>query len=100
MKLLEWVLDFICEIVWDNHHGLNLTDQVMKFLEWVLDFICEMVNINEVQMGFVPGGGATDVIFIACQLQAKYIAAKKKLLYFAFIDLKKAFNRVPRKVLW
>ena len=33
------------------------------------------------------------------QLQEKYLA-KKKDLWMAFIDLKKAFDRVPREVLW
>ena len=51
------------------------------------------------QFGFVPGRGTTDAIFIVRQLQEKYIAAKKPL-YFAFVDLEKAFDRVPRKVLW
>ena len=32
-------------------------------------------------------------------MQEKYIAANKPL-YFTFVDLEKAFNRVPRKVLW
>ena len=41
----------------------------------------------------------TDAIFILRQLQEKYLG-KKKNLYFAFVDLEKAFDRVPRKVLW
>ena len=72
----------------------------MKLLEHVLDpLIRNMVDINEMQFGFVPGGGTTDAIVIVRQLQEKYIAAKK-LLYFAFVDLEKAFDRVPRKILW
>ena len=39
----------------------------------------EMVNIDEMQFGFVPGRGTTDAIFSVCQLQEKYIAAKKTL---------------------
>ena len=39
------------------------------------------------------------MIFILKQLQEKFIG-KKKNMYFAFVDLKKAFDRVPRKVLW
>ena len=58
-----------------------------------------MVDIDDMQFGFVHGRGTTDAIFIARQLQEKYIAAKKPL-YFAYIDLEKAFDRVPRKVLW
>ena len=64
----------------DNHQGLKLTDQVMKLLEWVLDFICEIMNISEMQFGFVPGICTTDAIFVACLLQAKYITAKKTTL--------------------
>ena len=51
------------------------------------------------QFGFVPGKGTTDAIFIARQLQEKFISVRKPL-YFAFIDLEKAFDRVPRKVHW
>ena len=83
-----------------NYHGLKLTDQVMKLLERVLDsFIREMVYIDAIQFGFVPGCGTTDAILIIRQLQEKYIPANKPL-YFAFVDLEKAFDRVPRKVLW
>ena len=57
-----------------------------------------MVNIDEVQFCFVPGRGTTDAIFIVHQWQEKYIEAKKPL-YFAFVDLEKAFDRVPRKIL-
>ena len=38
-------------------------------------------------------------IFIVSQLQEKHLAANKPL-YMAFVDLEKAFNRVPRDVIW
>ena len=72
----------------------------MKLMERVLDtFIRRMVNIDAMQFGFVPGQGTTDAIFILRQLQEKHLAANKPL-YIAFVDLEKAFDRVPRKVLW
>ena len=57
------------------------------------------------QFAFVPGRGTTDAIFIIRQLQEKFLSRKdlndKNLtLFFAFVDLEKAFDRVPRKVLW
>jgi len=83
-----------------NYRGLKLTDEVIKLLERMLDSsIRNMVDIDEIQLGFVPGRGTTDAIFIARQLQEKYFAAKKTL-YFAFVDHEKAFDRVRRKVLW
>ena len=83
-----------------NYRGLKLTDQVMKLLEHVLNSIIRnMVDIHTMQFGFVQGQDTTDVIFIVRQLQVKFIAANKPL-YLAFVDLEKAFDRVPRKVLW
>ena len=72
----------------------------MKLLERVLgSFVLEMVDIDGMQFGFVPGRSTTDAIFIIRHLLEKYIAANKPL-YFAFVDLEKAFDRVPNKVLW
>ena len=57
-----------------------------------------MVDIDGIQFGFVPGRGTTDAIFIAHHMQEKYIAPRRPL-YFAFVDLEKAFDLVPRDVL-
>ena len=51
------------------------------------------------QFGFMLGRGTTDATFILRQTQEKYIG-KNRNIYFAFVDLEKAFDRVPRKVLW
>ena len=72
----------------------------LKFIERVVEkIIREQVKIDDMQFGFMPGKGTTDAIFILRQLQEKYLSKDKKL-YFAFVDLEKAFDRVPRKVIW
>ena len=58
----------------------------------------QLVSIDNSQFGFVPGRGTTDAIFVEKQLQKKYLAANKRL-YMAFVDLEKAFDGVPRKVI-
>ena len=55
------------------------------------------VSIDNMQFGFMPGKGTTDAIFIMRQVQEKH-QAKKKKLYYAFVDLEKAFDRVLREV--
>ena len=58
-----------------------------------------MVSIDDSQFGFVPGRGTRDAIFVVRLLQEKYLAANKRL-HMAFVVLDKAFDRVPRKVIW
>lgn len=83
-----------------NYRGLKLLDQVMKVMERIIErLIRAVVNINEMQFGFMPGRGTIDAIFIVRQLQEQYLL-KNRQLYFAFVDLEKAFDRVPRQVLW
>ena len=83
-----------------NYRALKLTEQAMKILEMIVDgLIRQVVSIDDSQFGFVPGRGTTDAIFVVRQLQEKYLAVNKRL-YMAFLDLEKAFDRVPLKVIW
>ena len=83
-----------------NYRGLKLQEQAMKVLEHIINAVIrDKVSIDEMQFGFMPGRSTTDAIFILRQLQEKFLT-KRKNLYFAFVDLEKAFDRVPRAVLW
>ena len=71
----------------------------MKVLERIVDsLIRQLVSIDDSQLGFGPGRGTTDAIFLVRQLQEKHPAANKRL-YMAFVDLEKAFDRVPWNVI-
>ena len=56
-----------------------------------------MVKVVEMQFGFMPGRGTIDAMLILRSLQEEYLDKEKKL-YMCFVDLEKAFVRVPRKV--
>merc|ERR1712121_463041 len=110
----DWELSFILNLFkgkgdalnTGNYRGLKLTGHVMKVMEHLIgELIREIINIDEMQYAFVKGQGTTDAIFIIRQLQEKYLSkvdpdGKHLTLFFAFVDLEKAFDRVPRKVLW
>ena len=70
----------------------------MKVVERVLEKrLRQAVEIDKMQFGFRPDTGTTHAIFIARQSQERY-RGKYRELWWAFVDLEKAFDRVPRKV--
>ena len=55
------------------------------------------MSIDNMQFGFMPGKGTTDAIFIMRQVQEKHQSKKK--LYYASVDLERAFLKgVHRKL--
>jgi len=82
-----------------SYRGVKLLEHGMKVIERVLERrLRSSVTINEMQCGFMQGKGTVDALFMVRMLQEKY-AKKKKRLYMCFVDLEKAFDRVPRKVI-
>ena len=83
-----------------SYRGIKLTDHVMKVLERVIEKrVRNIVDIDDMQFGFRPGRGTTDAMYIVRQVQERFLANKKEL-WIAFVDLEKAFDRVPREVVW
>ena len=81
-----------------NFRGLKLLDHLMKVFERVIEkYIRDAVNIDDMQFEFIPGKRTMDAIFITRIVQERFLA-KKKDLCFTFVDLEKAFDRVPRQV--
>ena len=83
-----------------SYRGIKLLDHVMKVLERVIEKrVRGKVSISDMQFGFRSGRGTTDAIFIVRQIQERFLE-KKRDLWVAFVDLEKAFDRVPREVVW
>ena len=72
----------------------------MKLWERIIEArIRKEVTIAEQQFGFTPGRSTTDAIFCLRMLLKKWTEGKKAM-HCAFIDLEKAYDRVPREELW
>ena len=82
----------------NSYRGIKLLEHAFKMYEKVLDGrLSEVVDIDKMQNGFMPGRGTVDAVFVLRRLSEKFRAKNK--LFFIFVDLKKAFDRVPREVI-
>jgi hypothetical protein len=83
-----------------SYRGVKLLEHPMKVFERVIESRVRSIGeINGMQFGFSVGKGTTDAIFLVRQMQEKFLD-KRKDLWMAFVDLEKAFDRVPRQVVW
>lgn len=83
-----------------NYRGIKLTAHCLKIWERILDArLRNITNVTENQFGFVSGKSTTDAIHTLRTLVEKH-KYNKKNLYSIFIDLEKAFDRVPRELIW
>ena len=105
----EWKTSVVVSIFKGNgdvmdcgaYRGVKLLEHAMKIIERVLEKrIRVLAQVDDMQFGFMPGKGTTDALFILRRMQEEFRGREKKLqAYMCFMDLEKAFDRVPRKVM-
>ena len=82
-----------------SYRGIKLLKHAMKVVERIFEYrIRQQIAIDDMQFGFMKDEETTNGIFMARQMQENF-RVKGKKLYFGFVDLEKATDRVPREVI-
>ena len=83
-----------------NYRRIKLMSQTMKVWERIIEArLRDRVENSKQQYGFMPGKGTTDAMFALRILMEKYREGQREL-HCVFVDLEKAYDRVPQEELW
>ncbi|GJV70807.1 DNA polymerase [Tanacetum coccineum] len=104
----EWRLSDVIPIlknkgdaqVCNNCRGIKLLNHTMKLWERVIERrLRRETSVSENQFGFMPGRSSIEAIHLIRSLIEKS-RERQRDLHLAFIDLEKAYDSVPRELIW
>ena len=83
-----------------NYTGIKLISHTMKLWERIVEKrLRSDLKFSNQQYGFMPGKSTTDALFALRVFMEKYREGQKEL-HCVFVDLEKAYDKVPREEVW
>ena len=83
-----------------NYLGIKLMSHAMKLWKRVIEHrLRAITRVSMNQFGFMPERSTMEAIFLIRQVMERY-RKKKKGLHMIFIDLEKAYDKIPMNVMW
>ena len=84
-----------------NYRGIKLLSHIMKLWVRIIDQrLRDIVSISDGQFGFKSGVRTTDAILFVIRPLCETYREGNKPLDMVFVDLEKAYDTLPRDVLW
>ena len=89
----------------DNYRGISLLSCFSKFFTSILNqrltkFAIDNKIFSKSQLGFLAGCRTSDALLILHNIIDYYCKNQNKYVFGCFVDFKKAFDSIPRRILF